>query len=365
MFDIGFSELLVIATVALIVMGPERLPQTVRSISLWIGRLKQMIASARKDFEQEVGMDDIRQQLHNEKIMRDLSQTKEELQQTLDATALEAASIEESIKSPVDTMTALDSQANTDSKKPRAMSEEPLDSQPFMAHLIEFRDRLLRAIASVALIFIGLFSFSNELYLYVSEPLRQYLPDSSTMIATDVTSPFLTPFKLTLVLSLFAAMPYVLYQVWAFVAPGLYKREKKIVIPLFCSSVILFYAGMAFAYYVVFPLVFMFFTSVGPEGVSIMTDIRSYLDFVLKLFFAFGISFEIPIAVVILSWMGAVDPDNLAKKRPYVFILCFVFGMLLTPPDILSQTLLAIPMWLLFEIGIMFGRLVKPKPDNS
>ena len=245
------------------------------------------------------------------------------------------------------------------------MSEEPLDSQPFMAHLIEFRDRLLRAIASVALIFIGLVAFSNELYLYVSEPLRQYLPDSSTMIATDVTSPFLTPFKLTLVLSLFAAMPYVLYQVWAFVAPGLYKREKKIVIPLFCSSVILFYAGMAFAYYVVFPLVFMFFTSVGPEGVSIMTDIRSYLDFVLKLFFAFGISFEIPIAVVILSWMGAVDPDNLAKKRPYVFILCFVFGMLLTPPDILSQTLLAIPMWLLFEIGIMFGRLVKPKPDNS
>ena len=245
------------------------------------------------------------------------------------------------------------------------MSEEPLDSQPFMAHLIEFRDRMLRAIASVALIFIGLFSFSNELYLYVSEPLRQYLPESSTMIATDVTSPFLTPFKLTLVLSLFAAMPYVLYQVWAFVAPGLYKREKKIVIPLFCSSVILFYAGMAFAYYVVFPLVFMFFTSVGPEGVSIMTDIRSYLDFVLKLFFAFGISFEIPIAVVILSWMGAVDPDSLAKKRPYVFILCFVFGMLLTPPDIISQTLLAIPMWLLFEIGIMFGRLVKPKPEAN
>ena len=245
------------------------------------------------------------------------------------------------------------------------MSEEPLESQPFMAHLIEFRDRMLRAIASVALIFIGLFSFSNELYLYVSEPQRQYLPESSTMIATDVTSPFLTPFKLTLVLSLFAAMPYVLYQVWAFVAPGLYQREKKIVIPLFCSSVILFYAGMAFAYYVVFPLVFMFFTSVGPEGVAIMTDIRSYLDFVLKLFFAFGISFEIPIAVVILSWMGAVDPDNLAKKRPYVFILCFVFGMLLTPPDILSQTLLAIPMWLLFEIGIVFGRLVKPKTDNS
>lgn len=241
------------------------------------------------------------------------------------------------------------------------MTEENLDSQPFMAHLIEFRDRVLRAVASVVVIFIGLFSFSNELYLYVSEPLRQYLPESSTMIATDVASPFLTPFKLTLVLSMFAAMPYILYQVWAFVAPGLYKREKKIVIPLFMSSVFLFYAGMAFAYYVVFPLVFMFFTSVGPEGVAIMTDIRSYLDFVLKLFFAFGISFEIPIAVVILSWMGAVDPDSLAKKRPYVFVFCFIFGMLLTPPDILSQTLLAIPMWLLFEVGIVFGRLVRPK----
>ena len=224
---------------------------------------------------------------------------------------------------------------------------------------------MLRAIASVAVVFIGLFAYSNELYLYISEPLRQYLPASSSMIATDVASPFLTPFKLTLVLSLFAAMPYVLYQVWAFVAPGLYQREKKIVVPLFCSSVALFYAGMAFAYYVVFPLVFMFFTSVGPEGVAIMTDIRSYLDFVLKLFFAFGVSFEIPIAVVILSWMGAVNPDNLATKRPYVFVLCFVFGMLLTPPDILSQTLLAIPMWLLFEIGIVFGRLVKPKTDTA
>jgi len=245
------------------------------------------------------------------------------------------------------------------------MTEEKLDSQPFMAHLIEFRNRILRAVASVAVIFIGLFAFSNQIYLYVSEPLRQYLPESSSMIATDVASPFLTPFKLTLVLSMFAAMPYILYQVWAFVAPGLYQREKKIVVPLFMSSVFLFYAGMAFAYYVVFPLVFMFFTSVGPEGVAIMTDIRSYLDFVLKLFFAFGISFEIPIAVVILSWMGAVDPDNLAKKRPYVFVSCFIFGMLLTPPDILSQTLLAIPMWLLFEVGILFGRLVRPKEETA
>ena len=244
------------------------------------------------------------------------------------------------------------------------MTNENLVSQPFMEHLIEFRNRVLRAVASVAVIFIGLISFSNELYLYVSEPLRKYLPESSSMIATDVASPFLTPFKLTLVLSMFAAMPYILFQIWAFVAPGPYQREKRIVIPLFCSSVLLFYAGMAFAYYIVFPLVFMFFTSVGPEGVAIMTDIRSYLDFVLKLFFAFGISFEIPIAVVILSWMGVVNPDSLAQKRPYVFVLCFVLGMLLTPPDVLSQTLLAIPMWLLFEVGIFFGRLIRPKEEK-
>ena len=237
---------------------------------------------------------------------------------------------------------------------------EDLVTQPFMAHLIEFRDRVLRAFIAVLLIFAALFSFSQQLYLYISEPIREYLPATSSMIATEVASPFLTPFKLTLVLSFFAAMPYILYQVWAFVAPGLYQREKKIVIPLFCSSVILFYAGMAFAYYVVFPLVFLFFTSIAPEGISVMPDIRSYLDFVLKLFFAFGLSFEIPIAVVILSWMGVVDPNNLAKKRPYVFVLCFVLGMLLTPPDIISQTLLAIPMWLLFEIGILFGRLIKP-----
>ncbi|MEH6616798.1 MAG: twin-arginine translocase subunit TatC [Porticoccus sp.] len=245
------------------------------------------------------------------------------------------------------------------------MIDDKLNDQPLMAHILELRNRLLRCLVAVLVIFVGLFAFSNELYLYVSEPLRLQLPETSSMIATDVASPFLTPFKLTLVLSLFAAMPYILYQVWAFVAPGLYQREKKIVLPLFFSSIALFYGGMAFAYYVVFPLIFMFFTSVGPEGVAVMTDIRSYLDFVLKLFFAFGLSFEIPIAVVILSWMGAVEPNNLAKKRPYVFVLCFVLGMLLTPPDIISQTLLAVPMWLLFELGIIFGRLVSPKEDKE
>ncbi len=234
-------------------------------------------------------------------------------------------------------------------------------SQPFMAHLLELRNRLLRVFIAVLVIFAILFPFSEALYLYVSEPLRAFLPSASTMIATDITSPFLTPFKLTLVSAMFISMPYTLYQLWAFVAPALYQQEKKIAVPLFCTSVILFYTGMAFAYYLVFPLVFMFFTSVAPEGISVMPDIRAYLDFVLKLFMAFGLSFQIPVAVVILSWIGTVNPNKLAKKRPYVFVLCFIVGMLLTPPDIISQALLAIPMWLLFEVGILFGRLVSNK----
>jgi sec-independent protein translocase protein TatC len=234
-------------------------------------------------------------------------------------------------------------------------------NQPLMTHLLELRNRLLRVFIVVLLVFAVLFPFSESLYLYISEPLRAFLPSASTMIATEVTSPFLTPFKLTLISAMFISMPYSLYQLWAFVAPALYQQEKRIVVPLFCASVILFYAGMAFAYYLVFPLVFMFFTSVAPEGISVMPDIRAYLDFVLKLFMAFGLSFQIPIAVVILSWVGTVNPDNLAKKRPYVFVLCFVFGMLLTPPDIISQVLLAVPMWLLFEVGILFGRLVSNK----
>ena len=235
------------------------------------------------------------------------------------------------------------------------------ENQPFMAHLLELRNRLLRIFIAVILVFAVLFPFSESLYLYISEPLRAFLPSASTMIATEVTSPFLTPFKLALISAMFISMPYSLYQLWAFVAPALYQQEKKIALPLFFTSVILFYAGMAFAYYLVFPLVFMFFTSVAPQGISVMPDIRAYLDFVLKLFMAFGLSFQIPIAVVILSWVGTVDPDNLAKKRPYVFVLCFIIGMLLTPPDIISQVLLAVPMWLLFEVGILFGRLVRHK----
>lgn len=240
------------------------------------------------------------------------------------------------------------------------MSDEPADQPlPLVAHLTELRDRLLRALLAVLLVFICLFPFANEIYSFVSQPLRALLPEGATMIATEVASPFLTPFKLTLVAAIFIAIPYLLYQLWSFIAPGMYRHEKRLAIPLLASSVVLFYAGAAFAYYVVFPLIFGFFTSVGPDDIAIMTDINSYLNFVLKLFFAFGIAFEIPIAAVILIWAGITTPDDLVKKRPYIIVGCFVFGMLLTPPDIISQALLAVPMWILFEIGVFFGRFIQ------
>lgn len=237
--------------------------------------------------------------------------------------------------------------------------------QPLVAHLTELRDRLLRAMLSVLVIFICLFPFSNEIYTFVSEPLRALLPEGSSMIATEVASPFLTPFKLTLVMSIFVAIPVILYQIWSFVAPGMYRQEKRIAFPLLASSVLLFYAGASFAYFVVFPLIFAFFTSVGPTDVAVMTDINRYLDFVLKLFFAFGIAFEIPIAAVILIWSGVTTPDALAKKRPYIIVGCFIFGMLLTPPDVISQSLLAVPMWMLFEVGVFFGRIIEKRRESS
>ena len=237
--------------------------------------------------------------------------------------------------------------------------------QPLVAHLTELRDRLLRAILSVLVIFICLFPFSNEIYTFISEPLRALLPEGSSMIATEVASPFLTPFKLTLVMSIFVAIPVILYQIWSFVAPGMYRQEKRIAFPLLASSVLLFYAGASFAYFVVFPLIFAFFTSVGPTDVAVMTDINRYLDFVLKLFFAFGIAFEIPIAAVILIWSGVTTPDALAKKRPYIIVGCFIFGMLLTPPDVISQSLLAVPMWMLFEVGVFFGRIIEKRRQSS
>ncbi|EJN37139.1 twin-arginine translocase subunit TatC [Pseudomonas sp. NPDC089395] len=247
------------------------------------------------------------------------------------------------------------------------MSEIPQDDQPMplVSHLTELRTRLLRCVAAIFLIFAGLFSFAQQIYTLVSAPLRAHLPANATMIATDVASPFLTPFKLTMIVSLFLAIPFILQQIWGFIAPGLYRHEKRIAIPLLVSSILLFYAGMAFAYFLVFPLMFSFFAAATPEGVSMMTDIASYLDFVMTLFFAFGVAFEIPVAVVLLVWIGVVDVQYLRKMRPYVIIGCFVVGMILTPPDIFSQTLLAVPMWLLFEVGVLCGGLIRKRSHDA
>lgn len=236
-------------------------------------------------------------------------------------------------------------------------------SMPLIAHLTELRTRLLRCVIAVLVIFACLFYFSQEIYALVAAPLRAQLPAGASMIATGVATPFLTPFKLTLVISLFAAVPYILAQIWGFIAPGLYQHERRIALPLLASSVLLFYGGMAFAYFVVFPIMFGFFSAVTPEGVDMMTDINQYLDFVLTIFFAFGVAFEIPVATFLLVWAGVVSVETLRKSRPYVIVGCFVVGMILTPPDIFSQTLLAIPMWFLFELGLIFSNMVQKERD--
>jgi sec-independent protein translocase protein TatC len=249
----------------------------------------------------------------------------------------------------------------TDPKDPT-----PAIELPFVQHLMELRDRLLRVVLVIVVIFLALFAFANDLYSYLAEPLLRHMPEGTSMIATEVASPFLTPFKLTLVLSIFLTIPVILHQAWGFIAPGLYSREKRLVFPLLVSSTFLFFLGMAFAYYIVFPLVFGFLTGVAPEGVSVMTDISRYLDFVLKMFFAFGLAFEVPIATILVVWSGMTTAENLAKKRPYIIVGAFVFGMLLTPPDIISQTLLAVPMWILFEIGLLLSKwYVKEKKVDA
>lgn len=245
----------------------------------------------------------------------------------------------------------------TAAEKEKSRGGDKQPEQTLISHLLELRRCLLNSIAAVLLIFLCLVYFSNTLYSFFAAPIQSLLPEGSGMIATDVAAPFFAPFKLTLVLSFFIAMPYVLAQLWGFIAPGLYRREKRWVAPLFVSSVLLFYLGIAFAYSVVFPLVFGFFTSVAPQGIAVTPDISSYLGFILKLFFAFGMAFEIPVATLILINAGLTTRKTLAAKRPYVILLCFIFGMLLTPPDVISQSLLAIPAWLLFELGLLMARL--------
>ncbi|MCH7820531.1 MAG: twin-arginine translocase subunit TatC [Proteobacteria bacterium] len=242
--------------------------------------------------------------------------------------------------------------------------EDDLAEGTLLSHLVELRSRLIKIAAAVILLFVALLPFSQRIFQIVSKPLVEVLPGQQ-MIATAVASPLLTPFKLTFFVALIVAMPVVLYQVWAFIAPGLYRKEKHFAIPLLASSILLFYAGVAFAYFVVFPLVFGFFTAITPPGVEMMTDISAYLDFITTIVLAFGIAFEVPVATVLIVWTGLTTPEKLGKARPYVFLTAFVVGMLLTPPDIISQTLLAVPVYLLYEVGILMARLIAKKSEKD
>jgi sec-independent protein translocase protein TatC len=235
------------------------------------------------------------------------------------------------------------------------------DEMPLVAHLIELRTRLMHMIGATLLIFFALVAFRNDLYTLLAEPLRSLLPVGSSMVATDITSSFLAPFKLTFFVAFFVAIPYVLYQLWAFIAPALYKHEKKLAIPLLVSSVILFYVGISFAYFVTLGPVLKFFVSVAPENVNFMTDINSYLDFCIKFFLVFGFTFEIPVVVLILIMAGIISTESLAEKRRYIIVGCFGVSMFVTPPDALSMTVLAVLMWMLFEVGLFFGKFLEKK----
>lgn len=246
--------------------------------------------------------------------------------------------------------------------EPEALSHDAqvdANEQPFLEHIIELRARILRGLLAVLLLFLPFYIFREPLWNFVSGPLMAHLPDGGQMIATEPASPFFAPFKLAIVAAVFAGIPVLLHQLWAFVSPGLYLHEKKFAWPLLLSSVLLFYCGVAFAYYLVFPLVFQFMAAITPEGVTMMTDISRYLDFILKMFFAFGFAFEIPVATLLLAWSGLATAQSMAAKRPYVIVGCFIVGMLLTPPDVISQLLLALPTWLLFELGVFFARFAE------
>lgn len=245
--------------------------------------------------------------------------------------------------------------------------EQKLDQreQTLMEHLIELRDRLLHMVLAILIVFIALFAFSEEIFTIAAQPLLGLMPEGTSMIATGVTSPFLVPFKLVLLLSVLLTIPYLLHQIWAFIAPGLYVHEKRMATPLLISSVILFYCGIAFAYFVIFPILFGFFIGIAPEGVAVMTDIGQYLDFIIAIFLAFGIAFEVPVATFLLIAAGVTSADKLAGKRPYIIIGAFVVGMMLTPPDVISQSLLAIPIWLLFELGLISSRIFLKQKDQE
>lgn len=245
---------------------------------------------------------------------------------------------------------------------PEHMSEVP---QTWVSHLVELRNRILKSVIVLLVVFVCFSIFANDIYTFFADPLMRALPEGSSMISTDPHGPFFVPFKLAFFVALMVTLPFLFYQIWGFIAPGLYAHEKKLMYPLVASSTVLFYCGVMFAYYVVFPIIFSFFANSAPDGVSVMTDIGSYMSFAMKLFFAFGVAFEVPIATIIFAKLGIVTPEKMAEKRAYVIVGAFVVGMLMTPPDIFSQTLLAVPVWLLFELGLFFARRIAPETEED
>ena len=402
MFDIGFWELVLISVVGLVVLGPERLPVAIRSVSKFVGAAKSMANSVKDELSHELKVQELQENLRKaeqmgmEDLSPDLKASVDELKQAAaevqrpyakpesDKPSETTPSVTETVESETIQVNS-EASASSDKKAEKSRKEGAPDirgsfsiflfkrfemssteqTQPLISHLLELRNRLLRSILAVLVVFIGLIYFANDIYEFVSAPLVDRLPEGATMIATDVASPFFTPLKLTLISAVFVAVPFILYQVWAFVAPGLYKHEKRLIMPLLASSSLLFYCGVAFAYFVVFPLVFSFFTAISLGQVEFATDISSYLDFVLALFFAFGIAFEVPVAIILLCWTGATTPKALAEKRPYIVVGAFIIGMMLTPPDMISQTLLANPMCILIEIGLFFSRFYVRKSDGD
>ncbi len=253
-----------------------------------------------------------------------------------------------------------------ENNSPDEQSELDEKEQTLMDHLVELRDRLLHMVLAILIVFVALFGFAEDIFTVAADPLLALMPEGTSMIATGVTSPFLVPFKLVLLLSVLLTIPYLLHQIWSFIAPGLYRHEKRMAGPLLVSSVVLFYCGIAFAYFIIFPILFGFFIGIAPEGVAVMTDIGQYLDFIIAIFLAFGIAFEVPVATFLLIAAGITTPDKLAGKRPYIIIGAFVVGMLLTPPDVISQSLLAVPIWLLFELGLIMSRIfLKDQPEEN
>ena len=246
------------------------------------------------------------------------------------------------------------------------MSEKSikLKKMPIVQHLIELRSALLRSVIAIVIFFLMLFPFANEIYTFIAAPIVQAIPGSN-LIAIGVISPFLTPLKMSLILAVYIAMPYLLYQIWIFAAPALYRHEKKLILPLVVSSALLFYTGLLFSFYIVFPVIFNFLSSVGPSSVDFAPDIQYYLDFILKVSFAFGVAFEVPIATILIIMFGVTSAEKLKKNRAYIIIGSFVLGMILTPPDIISQFLIAIPMWLLFEAGLIFSAFFKVRINNK